>query len=153
MKKACCVCALLTMLCLCAGCASERGVAESAPLPEASVPAAESVLLTEAAAPAESSSFDGLVAPRQMVNHSFLSEENIGQEFTIRGVLRHSAEKGFYLIENESSKSRVTFNLQVPDALSAQFESLTGKKVTVNGTLTEVQSTWTKTLLVTEIGE
>lgn len=85
-----------------------------------------------------------------ITNHSFLTEKDVGETLTITGVL--SGEKGnWVLTENASSKSRVTFVLEVPTDLELEFVQLVSEKVTVTGTLTNVYSTWKKAMTVTEI--
>ena len=85
-----------------------------------------------------------------ITNHSFLTEEDVGETLTITGVL--SGEKGnWVLTENASSKSRVTFVLEVPTDLELELEQLVSEKVTVTGTLTNVYGTWKKAMTVTEI--
>ena len=85
-----------------------------------------------------------------ITNHSFLTEKDVGETLTITGVL--SGEKGnWVLTENASSKSRVTFVLEVPADLELELEQFVSEKVTVTGTLTNVYSTWKKAMTVTEI--
>ncbi len=85
-----------------------------------------------------------------ITNHSFLTEKDVGETLTITGVL--SGEKGnWVLTENPSSKSRVTFVLEVPADLELELEQLVSEKVTVTGTLTNVYGTWKKAMTVTEI--
>lgn len=85
-----------------------------------------------------------------VANHSFLTEEDVGETLTITGVL--SGEKGSWVLtENASSKSRVTFVLEVPADLELELEQLVSEKVTVQGILTNVRSTWTKEMKVLSI--
>lgn len=85
-----------------------------------------------------------------ITNHSFLTEEDVGKTLSITGVL--FGEKGNWILtENASSKSRVTFVLEVPADLELELEQLVSEKVTVTGTLTNVYSTWKKAMTVTEI--
>jgi hypothetical protein len=85
-----------------------------------------------------------------VANHSFLTEEDVGETLTIAGVL--SGEKGnWVLTENASSKSRVTFVLEVPADLELELEQHVSEKVTVQGILTNVRSTWTKEMKVLSI--
>ena len=85
-----------------------------------------------------------------VVNHSFLTEEDVGETLTITGVL--SGQKGnWVLTENASSKSRVTFVLEVPADLELELEQLVSEKVTVTGTLTNVFGTWKKAMKVASI--
>ena len=85
-----------------------------------------------------------------VANHSFLTEEDVGETLTITGVL--SGEKGSWVLtENASSKSRVTFVLEVPADLELELEQLVSEKVTVTGTLTNVYGTWKKAMKVLSI--
>lgn len=87
----------------------------------------------------------------ELQNHSFLSQENVGSQITITGVL--SVNKGvFSLKENADSRSAVTFVLEVKGNLMRyKLKKRNGKTVTVTGTLTEATSTWTKKMKVQKI--
>lgn len=83
------------------------------------------------------------------VNHSYLTEENIGNEIVIKGKILKSGNN-FVLLENPESKNRVSFALEFED------ESLK-KKLTANsivqltGILTSSDSPWTKGMKVLKI--
>ena len=83
-----------------------------------------------------------------MGNHSFLKEENIGQNFEITGLLSFSEFGNWVLIENPKSKSKVTFILEVSEELQKDFEQRKDNPVTVAGILTKVNGTWSKELKV-----
>ena len=82
------------------------------------------------------------------VNHSYLTEENIGETITIKGRLSQNGNS-FTLLENPDSKSRVTFILTVEnDSLKKKLSSQAGNIVQVSGILTSVSSTWQKGMKV-----
>lgn len=83
-------------------------------------------------------------------NHSFLSEENLGQTITITGTLKKGTEN-FYLVENPESKGAVTFTIKASEDLKKTCEAFAGKKVSVTGVLTAVSSPWKKEMEVTAI--
>ena len=83
-----------------------------------------------------------------VMNHSFLTEENIGENITITGLLGKNGSS-FTLLENPDSKSRVTFILTVEnDSLKKKLSSQAGNIVQVSGILTSVSSTWQKGMKV-----
>lgn len=87
------------------------------------------------------------------INHSYLTEKNIGENLTVKGRLLKN-EKGFILLENEKSKSRVTFTLEFEENqdFSEDFISrLLNNEVEISGILTSVQSTWVKGIKVVNI--
>ena len=87
------------------------------------------------------------------VNHSYLTEKNIGESLSVKGRLLKN-EKGFILLENEKSKSRVTFILEFNEnqKFTEDFiSSLLNKEVEISGILTSVQSTWVKGIKVNKI--
>ena len=84
----------------------------------------------------------------EMTNHSFLTEEHVGSNIKITGLLTVN-KKNFVLTENDDSRSAVTFNLVVKKSkLKRQLKKLNGQKVTVSGELLEATSTWTKKMKV-----
>lgn len=85
--------------------------------------------------------------PLMVSNHSYLTEEDIGKTFSIGGKLSGENSK-WVLSENPTSKSKVTFILEVPSSLEKLFEENNNKIVTVKGKLTKVESAWKKHLLV-----
>ena len=84
-------------------------------------------------------------------NHSFLSEEHVGQTFVIKGYLSQNGEN-FILTENPTSKSRVTFYLEIADAsLITKATALVNTTVEITGVLTDAPSPWSKKLKVQKI--
>ena len=80
------------------------------------------------------------------VNHSYLTEENIGETITIKGRLSQNGNS-FTLLENPDSKSRVTFIISVEnDSLKKKLSAETGNIVQISGILTSVASPWQKGL-------
>ena len=89
--------------------------------------------------------------PSVSVNHSFLTEENVGQTFTIKGYLSQNGED-FILTENPTSKSRVTFYLEVAEqSLIEKAKGLVNSTVEITGLLTDAPSPWSKKLKVLKI--
>lgn len=84
-------------------------------------------------------------------NHSYLTEESIGSEIKVTGLL--TAKKNvFALEENPESRSVVTFGLEVKKwSLKRKLRKLDGQKVTLIGVVTEASSTWTKKMKVLKI--
>lgn len=84
-------------------------------------------------------------------NHSYLTEESIGSEIKVTGLL--TAKKNvFALEENPESRSVVTFGLEVKKwSLKRKLRKLDGQKVTLIGVVTEASSTWTKRMKVLKI--
>ena len=83
-----------------------------------------------------------------VMNHSFLTEENIGENITIKGLLSQNGNS-FILLENPDSKSRVTFMLTVEnDSLKKQLSAQAGNIVQISGILTSASSTWQKGMKV-----
>ena len=81
-------------------------------------------------------------------NHSYLSQEYVGTEQTITGFLS-AYKNSFVLTENPSSRSKVTFVLEVKKlTLKWKLRRLNGKNVQIKGVLQEASSTWTKKLRV-----
>ncbi len=83
------------------------------------------------------------------VNHSYLTEENIGQEIVVKGKIVTSGNS-FTLLENPDSKSRVSFVLEFED------ENLKGKLtadsiVQLSGILTLAESPWKKGMKVLKV--
>ena len=84
-------------------------------------------------------------------NHSFLSEEHVGQTFIIKGYLSQNGDT-FILTENPASKSRVTFYLEIADAsLITKAAALVNTTVEITGVLTDAPSPWSKKLKVQKI--
>ena len=85
------------------------------------------------------------------VNHSYLTEDNVGDVISVKGKLQVNGSS-FTLTENASSKSRVTFVLEVnSESLETKLKELSGTTVTVSGELTQATSTWTKKMKVLSV--
>lgn len=83
------------------------------------------------------------------VNHSYLTEENIGNKISIRGKIVQNGEK-FILLENPDSKSRVSFVLEFEDESLKQKLS-DGSVVQLSGLLTSAESPWKKGMKVSRV--
>ena len=89
--------------------------------------------------------------PNLSVNHSYLTEENVGESITVRGKLLQNGS-AFSLIENPDSKSRVTFVLTFEnDAVKNQLTAKANSLVQVSGVLTSADSTWKKGMKVLQV--
>lgn len=87
------------------------------------------------------------------VNHSYLTEKNIGENISVKGRLIKD-DSGWILLENENSRSRVTFVLQSDEEKNFSEKVLSkmlNKEVEISGILSSVQSTWVKVIKVVEI--
>lgn len=85
------------------------------------------------------------------INHSYLTEKNVGEIITVKGKLLQN-EDSFRLLENPTSKSRVTFILEVEEvSLKKELQALSSQTITVNGELTDASSTWTKKMKVLKV--
>jgi|GEM_PF-5527357 len=83
------------------------------------------------------------------VNHSYLTEENIGQEIVVKGKIIQDGSS-FTLLENPESKSRVSFFLDFED--DSLKEKLTaGSLVQISGILTSAESPWKKGMKVLKV--
>jgi hypothetical protein len=88
-------------------------------------------------------------------NYSSLSENDVGKNITLTGLLEFS-DGEYRLITNPKSRSRVTFMLlfDAPNepvlnaAQKNQIHLYAGQTVTVTGILTKADSPWTKELAV-----
>lgn len=98
------------------------------------------------------STIESTHSPRTFsVNHSYLTEENVGEVISVKGKLQANGSC-FTLTENAASKSRVTFVLEVTsDSLKTKLKELSGSTVTITGELTEASSTWTKKMKVLSV--
>lgn len=84
-------------------------------------------------------------------NHSYLTEEFVGSDIKITGLLEAN-KNTFVLKENPDSRSVVTFVLEVKKwSLKRKLKKLNGQTVTVSGILTKASSTWTKKMKVISI--
>ena len=84
-------------------------------------------------------------------NHSYLTEESVGSEIKVTGLL--TAKKNtFALEENPESRSVVTFGLEVKKwSLKRKLRKLDGKTVTITGVVIDASSTWTKKMKVLKV--
>ena len=139
---------IITALVL-AGCASKPRKANTAQNTQAPEPV--QIIIEEEKEPAAAEETTPSLRPTFSTNHSFLSEEHVGQTFTIKGYLSQNGDN-FILTENPSSKSRVTFYLEVEEqSLKAKAARLVNSNVEVTGILTQAQSPWSKRLKVQKI--
>ena len=83
------------------------------------------------------------------VNHSYLTEENIGQEIVVKGKIVKSGNS-FALLENPDSKSRVSFVLDFEDE-SLKEKLTAGSIVQLSGILTSAESPWKKGMKVLKV--
>lgn len=83
------------------------------------------------------------------VSHSYLTEENIGQEIVVRGKILKSGNS-FTLLENPDSKSRVSFFLDFEDE-SLKEKLTAGSLVQLSGILTSAESPWKKGMKVLKV--
>lgn len=83
------------------------------------------------------------------VNHSYLTEENIGQEIVVRGKILKSGTS-FTLLENPDSKSRVSFVLEFEDE-NLKGKLTAGSIVQLSGILTSAESPWKKGMKVLQV--
>ena len=83
------------------------------------------------------------------VSHSYLTEENIGQEIAVKGKIVKSGNS-FNLLENPDSKSRVSFFLDFEDE-SLKEKLTAGSLVQLSGILTSAESPWKKGMKVSKV--
>ena len=83
------------------------------------------------------------------VNHSYLTEENIGQEIVVKGKIVKSGNS-FTLLENPDSKSRVSFVLEFEDE-NLKGKLTAGSIVQLSGILTSAESPWKKGMKVSKV--
>lgn len=83
------------------------------------------------------------------VTHSYLTEENIGQEIVVKGKIVTSGNS-FTLLENPDSKSRVSFVLEFEDE-SLKEKLTAGNIVQLSGILTSAESPWKKGMKVLKV--
>lgn len=91
-----------------------------------------------------------ITLPVTVSNHSFLTEENVGEAFSIVGELQQ-VENKWLLIENPKSKSKVTFVLEGFSSMENLLAENLEKSVKITGILTAVDGAWSKTLSVSAI--
>ena len=83
------------------------------------------------------------------VNHSYLTEENIGQEIVVKGKIVKSGSS-YTLLENPDSKSRVSFVLEFEDE-NLKEKLTAGSIVQLSGILTSAESPWKKEMKVLKV--
>ena len=83
------------------------------------------------------------------VSHSYLTEENIGQEIVVKGKIVKSGNS-FTLLENPDSKSRVSFVLEFEDE-NLKGKLTAGSLVQLSGILTSAESPWKKGMKVLKV--
>lgn len=83
------------------------------------------------------------------VNHSYLTEENIGQEIVVKGKIVKNGNS-FTLLENPDSKSRVSFVLEFEDE-NLKGKLTAGSIVQLSGILTSAESPWKKGMKVLKV--
>ena len=82
-------------------------------------------------------------------SHSYLTEENIGDEIVIKGKIVKNGNN-FVLLENPDSKNRVSFALEFED--ESLKEKLTASGIVqISGVLTSSESPWTKGMKVLKV--
>ena len=91
-----------------------------------------------------------MINPVEIINHSFLTKENIGEAITVYGILQQQGNN-WILIENSKSKSRVTFFIEDSESFEKMFAKNAEKKVKVVGVLKDVKNAWQKTMLITSL--
>lgn len=83
------------------------------------------------------------------VSHSYLTEENIGQEIVVKGKIVKSGSS-YTLLENPDSKSRVSFVLEFEDE-NLKEKLTAGSIVQLSGILTSAESPWKKGMKVSKV--
>ncbi|MBQ1710257.1 MAG: hypothetical protein II032_04000 [Treponema sp.] len=83
------------------------------------------------------------------VSHSYLTEENIGQEIVVKGKIIKDGSS-YTLLENPDSKSRVSFVLDFEDE-SLKEKLSAGSLVQLSGILTSAESPWKKGMKVLKV--
>ena len=91
-----------------------------------------------------------MINPVEIINHSFLTKENIGDAITVYGILQQQGNN-WILIENSKSKSRVTFFIEDSESFEKIFAKNAEKKVKVVGVLKDAKNAWQKTMLITSL--
>lgn len=91
-----------------------------------------------------------MINPVEIINHSFLTKENIGEAITVYGILQRQGNN-WILIENSKSKSRVTFFIEDSESFEKMFAKNAEKNVKVVGVLKDVKNAWQKTMLITSL--
>ena len=85
------------------------------------------------------------------LNHSYLTEENVGENITVKGKIVQNGNT-YSLIENADSKSRVTFILSFDDdAVKNMLAAKVNSNAQLSGLLLAADSTWTKKMKVLKV--
>ena len=152
--------ALLTISTFSISCASNKNASKAASTTaqEASAPSQEAS--STAQAPQESPSTtegasDSTILFNRPVSHSFLTDKNVGDKLTIRGIFGQNQD-GYILIENPTSRSRVTFSLVFAETedsatLLQKYSQYVDTFVEIEGTLLSAASPWSKKMQVSNI--
>ncbi len=77
------------------------------------------------------------------VNHSYLTEEDIGKTVIITGVLQKGSVN-YFIKENATSRSAVTITIVGTETADADLAKLVGNTVSITGKLTAASSPWSK---------
>lgn len=86
----------------------------------------------------------------EVVNHSFLSNDNVGESIVIFGELAFE-EDVWILVENPNSKSRVSFVIENYMDFEYLLLERLGKTVKIVGVLTEADETWKKVISICSV--
>lgn len=86
----------------------------------------------------------------EVINHSFLSNDNVGESIVIFGELAFE-ENVWILVENPNSKSRVSFVIENYMDFEYLLLKRLGKTVRIVGVLTEADETWKKVISICSV--
>ena len=86
----------------------------------------------------------------EVINHSFLSNDNVGESIVIFGELAFE-EDVWILVENPNSKSRVSFVIENYMDFEYLLLERFGKTVKIVGVLTEADETWKKVISICSV--
>lgn len=86
----------------------------------------------------------------EVINHSFLSNDNVGESIVIFGELAFE-EDVWILVENPNSKSRVSFVIENYMDFEYLLLERLGKTVKIVGVLTEADETWKKVISICSV--
>lgn len=86
----------------------------------------------------------------EVINHSFLSNDNVGESIVIFGELAFE-EDVWILVENPNSKSRVSFVIENYMDFEYFLLERLGKTVKIVGVLTEADETWKKVISICSV--
>lgn len=148
--------ALLTISTFSISCASNKNASKAASTTtqEASAPSQEVSTTTQESSTTEGAS-DSTILFNRPVSHSFLTDKNVGEKLTIRGIFGQNQD-GYILIENPTSRSRVTFSLVFAETensatLQQKYSQYVDTFVEIEGTLLSAASPWSKKMQVSNI--